>query len=218
MEKSERRKEILQNFKRFEQRSFSVFVDYLSYKVNIQWLWDVFSRVGQVVDVYISRKIRKNNPTRFAFVRFGFRNHASRAVQLLNGNRLDGKTIVVSESKYGRSEIENGYGKYQGKHDHRMEINRNEINDKDVPTLACNVKEKSAMSYKDAVVKDFDKTRVSNKMGEGMENIKSANNEVKVNNVNEMKECSHCPNRRKIEVLTSLKQKELLSRSVLAES
>ncbi|MED6206572.1 hypothetical protein PIB30_028161 [Stylosanthes scabra] len=61
----------------------------------------------QVVDVYISRKFRRNNPYNFAFVRFEFKNHASRAVQNLNGNCIDGSIIYVSEAKYGRGTRDN---------------------------------------------------------------------------------------------------------------
>ncbi|MED6143938.1 hypothetical protein PIB30_010602 [Stylosanthes scabra] len=75
----------------------------MHHRVNIQWLWEVFSSIGQVVDVYISRKHRINNPNCFAFVRFGLKNHSLRAIESLNGSWLDGRKIVVSETKYARS-------------------------------------------------------------------------------------------------------------------
>ncbi|MED6191481.1 hypothetical protein PIB30_000581 [Stylosanthes scabra] len=56
----------------------------------------------KVVDVCISRKPQKINPYCFGFVRFGFRNHAIRAIDCISGIFLDGRKMFVSKAKYGR--------------------------------------------------------------------------------------------------------------------
>ncbi|MED6138577.1 hypothetical protein PIB30_075569, partial [Stylosanthes scabra] len=213
MGKLEHSRDVFQNFRRLEQRTFSVFVDYLNYKVNIEWLWNVFSRVGQVVDVYISKKVRRNNPTRFAFVRFGFKNYASRVVQLLNGSLLDGKTIAVSEAKYGRSEIRGDSGKHsKAKYENFVNYGNEDTK------VVWDVKERGGMSYKDAVANSIDKATGFNKLGGGMKGTKPDSNDGKDNNASSSKMGCRGSDRRKIEVSSSLKQKELLNRSILAES
>ncbi|MED6145794.1 hypothetical protein PIB30_028554 [Stylosanthes scabra] len=98
-----RKGEILNKFKSLEQRTFTVFVDNLWQHTNLQWIWEVFSREGEVVDVYLSRKNRRSSPWRFAFVRYAYNNHALRAVRNLNGLKVNKVQISVSEAKYGRA-------------------------------------------------------------------------------------------------------------------
>ncbi|MED6106179.1 hypothetical protein PIB30_002631 [Stylosanthes scabra] len=77
----------------------------------------LFEGSVSVVDVYISRKFRKNNSTNFAFVRFQYKNHALRAIQSLNGNKIDGGIISVSEAKYGRCNKQENFDKMKHNYD-----------------------------------------------------------------------------------------------------
>ncbi|MED6162141.1 hypothetical protein PIB30_067553 [Stylosanthes scabra] len=92
----------LENFQRLERRSFTLFVDNISHRVSTQDLWEMFSNEGQVVDVFLSNKIRINNAFKFAFVRFAFKNHALRASRNLDGCVLEGVKLMFAESKYER--------------------------------------------------------------------------------------------------------------------
>ncbi|MED6111608.1 hypothetical protein PIB30_053811 [Stylosanthes scabra] len=62
----------------------------------------MFSSEGQVVDVFPSRKFKKNNPYRFAFVRFAYKNHALRAAKKFDGWNLESIQLMVVEAKYRR--------------------------------------------------------------------------------------------------------------------
>ncbi|MED6177440.1 hypothetical protein PIB30_098164 [Stylosanthes scabra] len=68
-----------------ERRSHSIFVDNLPTEVRKETLRRIFEREGNVVDVFISRKRRRANPSIFAFVRFNAKEGAVRAVQNLDG-------------------------------------------------------------------------------------------------------------------------------------
>ncbi|MED6167585.1 hypothetical protein PIB30_004397 [Stylosanthes scabra] len=98
-EPNKRKIEIAANFLNLEKRSFSVFVDNFSQRMTLHWLWEIFTKEGHVVDVYLSRKIRKNSILRFAFVRYQFKNHAQRAIDNLNGLNIDNIPISVAEAK-----------------------------------------------------------------------------------------------------------------------
>ncbi|MED6132389.1 hypothetical protein PIB30_018591 [Stylosanthes scabra] len=85
-----------------EKNSFAVFVDNLPIDSTKEWLWRVFSSVGEVVDIYLSRKTREKNPLRFSFVRYVTRREAMRAIQQLDGWIVWGHSLRLMESKYRR--------------------------------------------------------------------------------------------------------------------
>ncbi|MED6107801.1 hypothetical protein PIB30_017502 [Stylosanthes scabra] len=85
-----------------EWNTFSVFADNLPEAVTLGWLWKVFSSMGEVVDVYLSRKRRANNPLRFAFIRYKTRNEALRAIEQYDRWIVWGCEIKVVESRYKR--------------------------------------------------------------------------------------------------------------------
>ncbi|MED6154949.1 hypothetical protein PIB30_001090 [Stylosanthes scabra] len=95
--------QVLENFRSLERRSFSLFVDNLPNTANREWLWELFSREGEVVDVFLSKKVRKHSPFHFAFVRFAYKNHAIRATNKINGWEFEGVQLLVTEAKYGRN-------------------------------------------------------------------------------------------------------------------
>ena len=49
----------MEDFRRLEQYSFTVFVDNLPSTMTKAWLGRIFKFGGKVVDIYISRKVRK---------------------------------------------------------------------------------------------------------------------------------------------------------------
>ncbi|MED6106000.1 hypothetical protein PIB30_000786 [Stylosanthes scabra] len=91
-----------------EKNTFSFFVDNLPLDASIRWLWKVFSRFGRVKDIYLSRKVRKSNPLKFAFIRFRTKEDASRAIEQLDGWIVWGCKIALSESRFRRGNIGEG--------------------------------------------------------------------------------------------------------------
>ena len=53
------------------------FVDNLPYFMSKAWLWKIFKFDGQIVDIDISRKVRKITTQPFAFMRYGSKDHNS---------------------------------------------------------------------------------------------------------------------------------------------
>ncbi|XLS70206.1 hypothetical protein HN51_027071 [Arachis hypogaea] len=101
----DRNRKALENFRRLEEGSFTVFVDNLKETTIIHWLWDIFSREGYVVDVFLSQKIRTNTKYRFAFVKYTYQNHAEREIQNMDGWIVNGSQLSVKEAKYRRKGI-----------------------------------------------------------------------------------------------------------------
>ncbi|CAO2840861.1 unnamed protein product [Amaranthus hypochondriacus] len=78
----------------------TLFVDGLPQGISSEWLWDMFSQYGRVVDVYVSRKRRTTTVAPFGFVRFKVRKSAVEAMENLNGEFVKGKKMYVSMAKY----------------------------------------------------------------------------------------------------------------------
>ncbi|MED6199809.1 hypothetical protein PIB30_079358, partial [Stylosanthes scabra] len=89
-----------------EGNSLTVFVDNLPVDSTKAWLWKVFSSAGNVVDTFLSVKKRMKNPLRFAFVRYATKWEVNKAIEQLNGWIVWGHSILVTESKYKRSWVE----------------------------------------------------------------------------------------------------------------
>ena len=66
------------------------------------WLYQLFKFEGQVVDVYVSHKMRKNTDSCFGFVRFKRKEEAIRALEKLDGTKIRGKNLKVSLAKYDK--------------------------------------------------------------------------------------------------------------------
>ncbi|MED6160010.1 hypothetical protein PIB30_047502 [Stylosanthes scabra] len=64
-----------------KRSSFSVFVDNLLDQISKRMMYTEFGRYGGIVDVFISRKIRKMQKTPFAFVRFKDKSGAYKAIE-----------------------------------------------------------------------------------------------------------------------------------------
>ncbi|KAL4293940.1 hypothetical protein AHAS_Ahas18G0178300 [Arachis hypogaea] len=70
-------------------------MDNLSKRITIQWVWKGFNRAGQVVDVFLSRKMRESSIQRFAFVTFAIKNHSLREIQNMDGRRMNGVPLSL---------------------------------------------------------------------------------------------------------------------------
>ena len=80
----------------------SLKVDNLTYRTTIGDLERVFSKYGDLGDVYIPRDRYKQESRGFAFVRFYERRDAEDAMDALHGKIIDGREIRVQMAKYGR--------------------------------------------------------------------------------------------------------------------
>ena len=80
----------------------SLKVDNLTYRTTIGDLEHVFSKYGELGDVYIPRDRYKQESRGFAFVRFYERRDAEDAMDALHGKIIDGREIRVQMAKYGR--------------------------------------------------------------------------------------------------------------------
>ncbi|MED6119955.1 hypothetical protein PIB30_016545 [Stylosanthes scabra] len=119
--------QVLENFRSLKRRSFSLFVDNLPNSANTEWLWEIFSREGEVVDVFLSKKVRKYSPFHFAFVRFAYKNHALRAANKFNGWEFEGVQLLVTEVKYGRDKMDNGLTQTQSNWSYHVRQNQVEV-------------------------------------------------------------------------------------------
>lgn len=76
-----------------------VYVGNLAYSVTEADLRDVFAEAGTVVDVKVVLDRDTGRPRGFAFVELDTDAAASKAMQMLNGRELQGRTIAVSEAR-----------------------------------------------------------------------------------------------------------------------
>jgi len=80
----------------------SLKVDNLTYRTTTGDLTKVFSKYGELGDVYIPRDRYKQESRGFAFVRFHEKRDAEDAMDSLHGTIIDGREIRVQMAKYGR--------------------------------------------------------------------------------------------------------------------
>ena len=88
---------------RIRDEAFSLFVDGLPLEMSWDWLLQVFRGIGEICDVFVSHKIRRNKECRFGFVRFKYLEDARKAIRNLNGTRIRDKMMMISFAKYGRN-------------------------------------------------------------------------------------------------------------------
>ncbi|KAM0878498.1 hypothetical protein ACQ4PT_034826 [Festuca glaucescens] len=81
--------------------SFSLLVLNVSFRTTADDLFPLFDRCGNVVDIHIPRDRRTGDSRGFAFVRYKYEDEAQRAVDKLDGRRVDGRDIMVQFAKYG---------------------------------------------------------------------------------------------------------------------
>jgi RNA recognition motif-containing protein len=71
---------------------------------SVDVLKEVFSKYGEVGDVYIPRNFSTNEPKGFAFVRFPNRSDAEEAMRSMEGGEIEGRVISIQEAKEKRAE------------------------------------------------------------------------------------------------------------------
>ncbi|KAI8525263.1 hypothetical protein RHMOL_Rhmol13G0217000 [Rhododendron molle] len=91
----------------FIQGEFStVFVDNLPLEIRKVWIFNLFSKFGQIREPYIPLKRSKISRNRFAFVRFNKREEAAHAIAQINGSWVWGHKLVVNFARF-QKKIEN---------------------------------------------------------------------------------------------------------------
>lgn len=66
---------------------------------------NLFTEVGEVIDVFISKKSRRNSKDGFGFVRFGTKALSMPAIVKFNGHLIKGKKLRISLAKYDRNGV-----------------------------------------------------------------------------------------------------------------
>lgn len=80
----------------------SLFIDHLPRDISPEWVHDLFSEYGKVVDVFVSKKIRKGCKDAFGFVRFKRIKDAKEAINKLNGHGIKNMKMSVALARYGK--------------------------------------------------------------------------------------------------------------------
>ncbi|MED6113226.1 hypothetical protein PIB30_068850 [Stylosanthes scabra] len=81
---------------------YTVFIDNLPEEVNKRALYKEFDKDGYILDVFISKKRRRNSNSVIAFIRYHAYGGAQRAINRLNGKLWLEAKLYVALSKYGR--------------------------------------------------------------------------------------------------------------------
>ncbi|KAH7846796.1 hypothetical protein Vadar_018287 [Vaccinium darrowii] len=68
--------------------------------MDVEWLGQIFSKYGRVVDVFIRYKRSKNFRTKFGFVRFNTVVEAEKAIADLNGISIRDKKMLVKMASF----------------------------------------------------------------------------------------------------------------------
>ena len=79
-----------------------MFVDNLPSSMTKARLWQIFKFEGRIIDIYISRKVRKTLAQPFAFMRWRTKEDAVRAVKNINGQVVRDCLIEVKEAEFKR--------------------------------------------------------------------------------------------------------------------
>ncbi|KAL7196661.1 hypothetical protein ACSBR1_036639 [Camellia fascicularis] len=69
-------------------------------------LSELFTKFGELKDVFIPNKRRKMTNTKFGFVRFDCAVAAKVAIQKANGLWIDDKALEVKDAEYGKERVE----------------------------------------------------------------------------------------------------------------
>mmetsp|Transcript_126411 Transcript_126411/g.404749 ORF Transcript_126411/g.404749 Transcript_126411/m.404749 type:complete len:204 (-) Transcript_126411:313-924(-) len=79
-------------------------------KWNVEDLKELFSKYGEVGDVFIPRAKHSDRQCGFAFVRFQSEREGSEALRKMNGYKLEGAALTVTRAQFGRGEKTGGGG------------------------------------------------------------------------------------------------------------
>jgi len=76
-----------------------LFVGGLSYNTEVDEVRELFAQAGEVVSANIIKDKFTNQSRGFGFVEMATEEQASQAIKLFNGKELNGRNLVVNESK-----------------------------------------------------------------------------------------------------------------------
>lgn len=89
---------------RHDRRHASLLVRNLKYETSPEKLKQVFSKFGEIRDVYLPLDYYTKKPRGFGFVEFFSQTDAEEAIREMFGYELDGNKIEVFVAKHGRSD------------------------------------------------------------------------------------------------------------------
>ncbi|MAE67393.1 MAG: RNA-binding protein [Phycisphaeraceae bacterium] len=76
-----------------------IYVGNMNYGTTEEQLHDLFAEHGQVDEVYIATHRDTGRPRGFAFVTMSDASAGQAAMEALNGNEFDGRTLTVNEAR-----------------------------------------------------------------------------------------------------------------------
>lgn len=79
---------------------FYVFIDGLGDRITMVKLLSIFSKAGNLRDVFIQQRKKVGRRFRFGFVRFQRNEEAWKAIRMFNGLRLEGNFLAVQKANY----------------------------------------------------------------------------------------------------------------------
>lgn len=80
----------------------SLKVDNITHRTTVSQLKRLFSRYGELGDIYVPRYPDSYMTRGFAFVRYYRKRDAEEAMRKLDGERLDGRVLSIQMAKYAR--------------------------------------------------------------------------------------------------------------------
>lgn len=80
----------------------SLKVDNITHRTSVSQLKRLFSRYGDLGDIYVPRYPDSNMTRGFAFVRYYRKRDAEEAMRKLDGERVDGRVLSIQMAKYAR--------------------------------------------------------------------------------------------------------------------
>ncbi|KAK1562020.1 hypothetical protein Q3G72_004976 [Acer saccharum] len=83
----------------YRENLFSVFIDSINPMTEVDCLWGVFKVFGRVRDIFLSAKISSRR-SRYAFIRFGTREEASKVAKSVHGMHVYGWPINASLAEH----------------------------------------------------------------------------------------------------------------------
>ncbi|KAI3789026.1 hypothetical protein L2E82_01810 [Cichorium intybus] len=81
--------------------TYSLLILNISFRTMADDLFPLFDRYGKVVDIFIPKDRRTGDSRGFAFVRYKYADEAQKAVDRLDGLKVDGREVTVQFAKYG---------------------------------------------------------------------------------------------------------------------
>ena len=85
-----------------QSNTTTLFVDNIPNGLARTWFRNLFQRWGNVADVFISAKIRRNRDVLFGFVRYATVEEAKTAIEKVSGLAVQGRKLRVSMARYER--------------------------------------------------------------------------------------------------------------------